>query len=326
MAGCIYKRISFDGPPEIFVGCPGGLIDGEKPDFVDDLEEDSDLYQEIMEESEWNSTELIPPEPGLFTPPEEVSPEVDAKNSLSGRETVDLQRDYEKTGLQVIVKLSNIHLTPEKPSYEGGSWHAEGQLVFSQNESSHNIVRYDINGLTNITESRLAYRHIGDSSDLDDIEYEEEDHYWLEEIFGCEEHGPSMQEIGNVACKEGRLLTFPNILQHRVEPFNLKIPTKPGHLKILALFLVDPNLRIISTANVPSQRADWRAESVSWGGVLEKLPRELFDEVLSHLDDFPMSMEEAKELRLELMEERKASMVHQENAISRRHFFLREPE
>ena len=28
--------------------------------------------------------------------------------------------------LQVIVKLANIHLTPEKPEYGGGSWHVEG--------------------------------------------------------------------------------------------------------------------------------------------------------------------------------------------------------
>jgi hypothetical protein len=28
--------------------------------------------------------------------------------------------------LQVIVKLANIVLTPEKPTYPGGSWHVEG--------------------------------------------------------------------------------------------------------------------------------------------------------------------------------------------------------
>lgn len=27
--------------------------------------------------------------------------------------------------MQVIVKLSNIHLTPDKPRYGGGSWHIE---------------------------------------------------------------------------------------------------------------------------------------------------------------------------------------------------------
>ena len=44
----------------------------------------------------------------------------------------DLQTQFGKEGLQVIVKLANIHLTPESPEYEGGSWHVEGQLVCSE--------------------------------------------------------------------------------------------------------------------------------------------------------------------------------------------------
>ena len=36
---------------------------------------------------------------------------------------------FKDQGLQVIVKLANIHLTPDKPAYKGGSWHVEGQLV-----------------------------------------------------------------------------------------------------------------------------------------------------------------------------------------------------
>lgn len=42
---------------------------------------------------------------------------------------MDIQRLFGDTGLQVIVKLANIELSPEKPDYEGGSWHIEGQLV-----------------------------------------------------------------------------------------------------------------------------------------------------------------------------------------------------
>jgi hypothetical protein len=42
---------------------------------------------------------------------------------------MDLKRDYGHRGLQIVVKLANIELTPEKPMYEGGTWHVEGQLV-----------------------------------------------------------------------------------------------------------------------------------------------------------------------------------------------------
>ena len=31
-------------------------------------------------------------------------------------------------GLQVVYKLANIHLTPEKPSYSGVTWHVEGTM------------------------------------------------------------------------------------------------------------------------------------------------------------------------------------------------------
>jgi hypothetical protein len=31
--------------------------------------------------------------------------------------------------IQCIIKLANIHLTPEQPKYDGGSWHVEGSLI-----------------------------------------------------------------------------------------------------------------------------------------------------------------------------------------------------
>jgi hypothetical protein len=49
---------------------------------------------------------------------------------------LDLKRQFKNKGIQVIVKLANIHLTPEKPEYGGGTWHVEGQLVRSSSSSS----------------------------------------------------------------------------------------------------------------------------------------------------------------------------------------------
>jgi hypothetical protein len=40
-------------------------------------------------------------------------------NAASSMET------FSRPNLQVIVKLDNVHLTPEKPAYDGGSWHIE---------------------------------------------------------------------------------------------------------------------------------------------------------------------------------------------------------
>jgi Protein of unknown function (DUF4246) len=137
-----------------------------------------------------------------------------------------------------------------------------------------------------------------------DIGYEQSDHAFFEPIFGCCNEETAIQEVGSVLCMEGRLVTFPNTLQHRVLPFELADKSKPGHRKILAIFLVDPNLHIISTSSVPPQRRDWWSDKVGahdMGG----LSFDLRDRVVDMLD-FSISMESAKTLRLELMEERKS--------------------
>lgn len=142
------------------------------------------------------------------------------------------------------------------------------------------------------------------------MEYPNGIHKWLEKIYGGMNEGPTVQEVGSVLCKEDRLITFPNILQHRVQRFELADTTKPGHRKILALFLVDPHIRVISTANVPPQQREWWGDRLNtdFAGTekaLGKLSNELKNKVFEGVDDFPIGMEEAKEIRLRLMDERK---------------------
>lgn len=145
--------------------------------------------------------------------------------------------------------------------------------------------------------------------------------------------------------------------QHRVSPFELIDKTKPGHRRFIALWLVDPNLRIINTANVPPQQMSWYAESVlgntkesrevslnklptelvnllrEQGAVsLEKegnieikenakLPEELMEMVRAHFkadeQQVPMSVEEAQEHRKKLMGERNAFVMSSEKEWAR---------
>jgi hypothetical protein len=79
---------------------------------------------------------------------------------------------------------------------------------------------------------------------------------------------------------------------------------KPGHRKIVALFLVDPNVRIILTVNVPCQRCDWWVKTVVTPA-LGKLPVELQDEIVQSVEEFPLSLAKAKQLWEESMVERK---------------------
>ena len=164
----------------------------------------------------------------------------------------------------------------------------------------------------NITTSSLSFRQLCEVSEMaTSMDYEQNDDQWLADIFGCKNWDGAIQNIGSVETREGRLLTFPNVLQHLVEPFKLADPTKPGHRKIVALFLVDPNLTITSTAHVPCQQQEWWWDTVMatksqtiTKTAIGNVPIELQDGILEGVD-FPVSLKEAKALRLELMEERK---------------------
>ncbi|PPQ76533.1 hypothetical protein CVT24_010932 [Panaeolus cyanescens] len=273
-------------PPRrvLFEGCeydpdPENGPETEGPQQLPDEDEEEfwDRRQEWIEATR----QVVRPEPGDFRPRETPS--------------LNIREKYGRTGLQIIIKFANIVLTPEKPSYGGGSWHVEGQLRPLYYYSSENITPSSLNFL----------------------------------IFGCENEEPGVQEIGGVDTREGRLLTFPNNLQHRVGAFKLADPTKPGHRKILALFLVDPNIKIISTAHVPCQRKDWwkevalRQESLSENITgLGQLPVELQNHIFDEVEGFPLGMDEAKALRLELMEERKAYVQVQDATFQQNTFSL----
>jgi Protein of unknown function (DUF4246) len=86
--------------------------------------------------------------------------------------------------LQVIVKFANIHLTPVKTSYSGGTWHVEGQL--NEHICASAIYYYDCH---NITESRVAFHGIMEEPDAynsaNEMEtYEQDEHKAPEEICG----------------------------------------------------------------------------------------------------------------------------------------------
>ncbi|KAJ3367873.1 hypothetical protein GGF31_007034 [Allomyces arbusculus] len=204
--------------------------------------------------------------------------------------------------LKVITKLANIHLTVDNPKYPGGSWHIEGML----NESiiATAIYYWDVE---NITDSKLHFR-----TGVQPPTYEQSDNRGIKLAYGLYNHGPLMQYCGYITAKQGRLVAFPNLYQHQVAPFELKDPTRPGHRKIVAFFLVDPSSpagdKVVSTSRVPPQQAEWISREWSAAGQFPlaagaELPREMVDLIVSKVES-AMALDEAKALRLKLMDER----------------------
>lgn len=202
--------------------------------------------------------------------------------------------------VQVIVKLANIHLTPDKPSYDGGSWHTEGQL--NEHICATALFYYDSD---NITDCHLDFRTKANEEDMMmELSYAQSDHDAIQRTFNIDSQSHTLQDVGSVLTRPGRALFFPNLFQHHVSPFRLADPSRPGHRKILALFLVDPVTPVLSTANVPPQRKDWWLRAMGFDKSSGRLPPEVTGMVVKNLD-FLIDEAEAKKMREELMEERK---------------------
>ncbi|KAJ2864354.1 hypothetical protein GGH94_002965 [Coemansia aciculifera] len=246
---------------------------------------DAEDYDEQLEQWEKNKI-FIHPQPKPFVAPDRPM----TPYCLRGRR------------LQAIVKMSNIELTPEKPDYDGGNWHVEAMA--NERIIATGIYYYDVE---NIAESNLKFRE----SVNEDISYEQYDHRGLALAYGMYEEDiygglPLDQEIGHIEIKNGRCIVFPNIYQHQVSSFKLADPTKPGHRKILAFFFIDPSTRIPSTEIVPPQQQSWWTESALSTSPLGELPLLVTEGILNQVD-FPISLDEAKNIRLELMDERSVS-------------------
>lgn len=230
-----------------------GIIEAEKwyensTPKEPDAEEDYDAWEKW-----WDSKVATQPEAVPFVPP--ASPRV--YDILSSR-----------SSFQVIVKLANIELRPGKETYDGGSWHIEEQL--NERIRASAIYYYDED---NISTSKLAFRQACD--ELDD--YVINDDTGIEQVFGIERDEPLIQQLGSVVTRQNRLLAFSNMMQHQVQPFELIDKSRPGWRKILAFFLVDPTIRVMSTAIVPPQQRDWWARLVRISKPFRDLPQELFD-------------------------------------------------
>jgi hypothetical protein len=99
----------------VFSGIDYGHFDERNGPRQDDSEDYWDRLDKWIHANKAHL--LVRPEPGEFSEP------------ILLEDPVDLKNDYKHRGLQIIVKLTNIHLTPEKSEYQGGAWHVEGKMV-----------------------------------------------------------------------------------------------------------------------------------------------------------------------------------------------------
>ncbi|GFF32861.1 hypothetical protein IFM58399_03341 [Aspergillus lentulus] len=211
-------------------------------------------------------------------------------------QTVKLQDEFREKGLQIIVKLGGIELTPDNASFLGEDWHADGLL----NEHIAGVAMYCFD-LENVTNTRISFaQEISMHGEEFSFDLDGWDIPYLEELFGVQNERPAFQELGSVSIRQGGLIAFPNCLRHRLESFELVDKARPGRCRFLTLWLVDPSYRICSTRNVPPQRLDWwEQEARSHLSSAHPLPQELADQIIAETGPWLMDLPEAQHHRRE---------------------------
>jgi hypothetical protein len=217
-----------------------------------------------------------------------------------------------RDGLQVIIKVTRIELTPEQPSFNDINWHTQSIL----NEHICALAMYFFDA-ENITEYHLSFHQ---TDFLAPFACGWQIHYsHCAKIFGVDHrdvdedntipsmHGaPACQILGPVKTPKERFLAWLSMLDHRVEPFQLLDPTRSGFQDVLFTDLVDPHHRICSNRNVPSQRHDWwiqaAVDSADFGG--KGLPTEIVDVIATNTDGWAINFDGAQHLKEEAEQEK----------------------
>ncbi len=244
---------------------------------------------------------VIVKEPAEFRPPQQraTGRYVDSQGRFQDWLFVDLKKEFWNIGVQMILRVMDIDLSPEKPHYEGDEWHVDGRMnericataIYAY--SVHNTISASISFRRRINPEEAGYA-------TDYIRSPP----WAPEIYGARSSDPVIQHMGDVTLSENRLITYPNTFQTRLLPFELIDKSKPGHVKLLILHLIDPNRRMMSTSMVPPQRRDWWAQEIRAGNTrFSRLPGEVWDMIVEMVDEYPIGMEEGKALRQEFKTE-----------------------
>eukprot|EP00798_Chlamydomonas_sp_ICE-L_P005026 gene5026-34811_t len=129
------------------------------------------------------------------------------------------------------------------------------------------------------------------------------------DLYGLKYGSGLNQDLGGVVLRAGRCVSFPNVYQHKIEPFQLIEGQPAGHVHLLSLSLVHPNHKLVSTSEVPPQQLEWLKEAIfaDPDSRLSKLPSglaELIGRTLDEISEFPISAGTEMRNSIDMNEER----------------------
>ncbi|KAI4094909.1 MAG: hypothetical protein LQ344_001954 [Seirophora lacunosa] len=242
---------------------------------------------------------FIKREPDFFQPPEQraYSNYRNHEGQYKSSIFVDLKREFWNIGVQMILQIRDINLTPSRPIYDGEDWHVQGQT--NERICASAMYIYSTSNISTTTGSypTVSFRRRVFPEEAIAAKGEITTPPFLPQIYGAKHGDPVIQRLGDVVLRENRVVVWPNVFQTRLNGFKLEDKEKEGHLRLVTLHLIDPNRRIMSTAMVPCQRRDWWADAVRrTSPVLYRLPTEIFQHIIQMIDDgsYPISVDQGE--------------------------------
>ncbi|EPQ26923.1 uncharacterized protein PFL1_05558 [Pseudozyma flocculosa PF-1] len=159
--------------------------------------------------------------------------------------------------LQVVVRLSKQQLTPDVPSRKGGGWHYSGTPA--ENICATGIYYLDCENIEPpstkfITAVGREALSGGSVQHLDDGQQEYVFGLSAERLKRRRVHS---QALGSTRPMAGSCFVYPNHLQAKTANLNLVDRTRPGHVTMLEIFLVDPDHFTLPSWKVLPQQVDW---------------------------------------------------------------------
>ncbi|KAJ2054801.1 hypothetical protein GGI17_006795 [Coemansia sp. S146] len=198
--------------------------------------------------------------------------------------------------LQAIVRMSNIELTSKKASYGGKGWSVAG--LDNERSIATGIFFYDVVNIfpcsLEFREPISAHHYVGRDNELHAVLRA----YNITEGLSRRPQRFS-QELDNVDIKNRACVVLPNTYQYKMPQIRQELKSKPGHCKMLTFYFIDPSTRIPSMEIVPPQQQDWWMEDVLSTEPFRSLPLLVVDGIRAEVD-YPISLKDAKEIRLKL--------------------------
>ncbi|KAJ2814218.1 hypothetical protein H4S07_000016 [Coemansia furcata] len=161
---------------------------------------------------------------------------------------------YSMHGLtvQASVEIVNINLTPDRPAHSEGRWQAMG----GYDENIFAVGMYFCE-MENIASAKLKLR---DPVKRFAFRNQEEKNSFCKTHDVTESDETSCmfsQEFEGIDIKAGRFICYPNLYQVKMPSFTLADSTKPGSVKCIAFYVVDPSTRVMSTDSVCPRDPTW---------------------------------------------------------------------